>query len=221
MKKQLQILALIPLAFDLLEPIDNQNLINPYLGEHVISQKEMSLDDRYSNDFVNEVFKNNILLNLAYLRGNISFYHDIKWDEITKPFQYKFKLDPNRTFAFHEDVEKKYQDTVEKTTNAHFNFQEGFKTDGYLFGDGVCHLASLIYWAAKEAELEAEAPTNHDFMKIPDIPKEYGVSIYNHPSTKESNAKQNLYVTNNKGKPITFKFEYDGQKVKVSIAELN
>ncbi len=219
-KKPLQALIIIPLTFGSLLGLSNQNLVNP-LGEHLVAQKEMSLDNRYEDKFVNDVFKNNILLNLAYLNGKVSSPKDIKWDEIKKPFQYEFKLDPNKTFAFHSDVEDKYKDSLVKTTNAHFNAQEGFKTDGYLFGDGVCHLASLINWVAKEAGLSVEAPTNHSFANIPDVPKEFGVSIYSNPGTSASNALQNLYITNNKGKPISFKFEYQDDKLKVSVIELN
>lgn len=193
--------------------------ILPPAGEHLVAEKEFSLDNRYPDKWVNEVFKNNILLNLAYLDGTVHSKNDINWDKITKPFQYAFTLDPNKTFAFHEDVEDKYKTNLVKTTNAHFNAADGFKTDGYLFGDGVCHLASLLYWAAKEAGLSAEAPTNHNFMNIPDIPKAYGVSIYNSPGAKSSGAKQNLYITNNKTKPITFKFEYRDDKISVSILE--
>lgn len=198
-----------------------QSLTNPLPKDDLLAQKEMSLDNRYQNKFVNDVFRNNIVLNLAYMAHKVSSTKDIRWEEVLKPFQYEFKLDPNKTFAYHEDVENKYQGKISKTTNAHFNFQEGFKTDGYLFGDGVCHLASLIHWVAKEAGLEVEAPTNHNFANIPDIPKEYGVSIYNNPGAKNSNAKQNLYITNNKPKPIAFRFEYTNNKVKVSIRELN
>lgn len=194
-------------------------LVNPLTGNYLLAQHEMSLDNRYSNQFVNDVFKDNILLNLAYLDGRVTSQKDIKWDEITKPFQYEFKLDPNKTFAFHSDVEDKYKDSLVKTTNAHFNSQEGFKTDGYLFGDGVCHLASLINWVAKDAGLEVEAPTNHDFANIPDVPKKYGVSIYSSPFSKGSNAQQNLYITNNKNKPVTFKFEYINNRVSVAIVE--
>lgn len=213
-RRPIQILALIPLSFMPLFGL-------PSAQENVLSQKEISLDNRYEDKFVNNVFKQNILLNLAYLRNSVTSAKDINWDEVVKPFQYQFKLDPNKTFAFHEDAGDKYKDNIAKTTNAHFNFQEGFKTDGYLFGDGVCHLASLLYWAAKEAGLEAEAPTKHDFANIPDVPKEYGVSIYSNPNVKGSSTKQNLYITNNKGRPINFKFEYKEDKIKVSILEQN
>lgn len=219
-RKNIQLIALMPIPLaNFFGGIDQ--LISPKVDVNVIAEKEFSLDNRYPIPSVNEVFKKNILLNLAYLDGKVDSPKDIKWDQINKPFSFEFELKPDKTFAFHEDVEAKYKQSLVKTTNAHFNAQEGFKTDGYLFGDGVCHLASLIYWAAKEAGLSAEAPTNHDFMKIPDVPKEYGVSIYNNPNTKGSNTQQNLYITNNKGKPITFKFEYQDNKVKVSVSEIN
>lgn len=210
-----QTLAVIPLSLILsFGSLNNQSLM--------LAQKEMSLGNRYTNQFVNDVFKDNILLNLAYLDGRISSVKDIKWDEITQPFQYEFKLDPNKTFAFHSDVRTKFQDSLVKTTNAHFNAQEGFKTSGYLFGDGVCHLASLINWVAEEAGLAVEAPTNHDFADIPDVPKEYGVSIYSSPAnSKDANARQNLYITNNRTKPVSFKFEYKDNRLKVSVIELN
>ncbi|OGE77274.1 hypothetical protein A3J19_00790 [Candidatus Daviesbacteria bacterium RIFCSPLOWO2_02_FULL_41_8] len=230
-KKSLHALAIVPLTLgSLLGPANFQSITAPSPTEHLVAQKEMSLDNRYGNAFVNNVFKGNILLNLAYLSNKVNSSKDIKWDEIGKPFQYEFKLDPDKTFAFHSDIEDKYKDKLVKTTNAHFNSQEGFKTDGYLFGDGVCHLASLINWVAKEAGLSVEAPTNHDFANIPDVPKEYGVSIYSNPFSKGSNTRQNLYITNNKPKPIAFRFEYkqslrpDGlkdDKLKVSVVELN
>lgn len=219
-RKNIQILALVPIPLStILGNIDQ--MISPRVDQNVLSEKEFSLDNRYPVESVNEVFKKNILLNLAYMDGKVNSAKDINWDEITKPFSFEFNLEAGKTFAFHEDVEEKYKDTLVKTTNAHFNAQEGFKTDGYLFGDGVCHLASLIYMVARQANLETEAPTNHNFMIIPDIPKEYGVSIYSNPYAKGTNARQNLYIKNNKVKPISFKFEYRDNKVKVSILELN
>lgn len=221
-KKSIQALAIIPLTFgSILGPISNSSLVSQFSGKYLLAQQEMSLSDRYPNFFVNDVFRNNILLNLAYMANRVSNASNIEWDEITRPFSYEFRLNPNQTFAFHDSIEDKYKQALVKTTNAHFNAREGFKTDGYLFGDGVCHLASLINWTAKEAGLLVEAPTNHDFANIPDIPKEYGVSIYSNPFSKASNALQNLYITNNKDKPIAFRFEYADDKIKVSVVELN
>lgn len=187
----------------------------PY--ETVLAFHEISLENRYNNAFVNDVFKDNILLNIAYMKGGIDKSSEVNWSELAKPFRHQFELKPNETFAFHEDVLSEYYGKVTKTTNAHFNSAEKFKSDGYLVGDGVCHLASLIYWTAKDANLDAKAPTNHDFMVIPQIPKEFGVSIYSYPGRSSANATQNLYVTNNTKNPVTFKFEYDGISLKVSI----
>ncbi len=196
-------------------------LASPKIEEHVLAAHEISLEDRYPVKSVSDIFKDNILLNLAYLNNKISSVKDIKWDELRKPAHLEFSLEPGKTFAFHDDVLDQYKNSLTKTTQAHFNAAEGFRTDGYLFGDGVCHLASIIYWVAKDASLDANAPTPHDFMPIPDISKEYGVSIYNNSGSKSSNAQQNLYVTNNKSKLITFKFDYDGSNLKVSAVEAN
>lgn len=187
-------------------------LTTPAIPEQVLSSHEISLEKRYY-----PVQKDNILLNLAYMEGRVT--NKVNWDEIKKPFSYQFRLEPSKTFAYHDDVLNEYKSTLVKTTQAHFNSQEGFKTDGYLFGDGVCHLASLIYWVAKDANLDTKAPTNHDFMAIPEIDKQYGVSIYSNPLSKGSHQMQNLYITNNKDKAITFKFEYNGDKLKASILE--
>lgn len=169
----------------------------------VLSSHEISLENRYPIKSVSDVFKFNILHTLDRMGGS------------------EFILDPGKTFAFHDDVLPEYKDRVVKTTNAHFNGQEGFKTDGYLFGDGVCHLASLIYWVAKDAGLNAKAPTNHDFMPIPEIERQYGVSIYSNPNSKGANSQQNLYITNNKPNPVEFKFEYKDDKLKLEVVELN
>ena len=147
------------------------------------------------------------------MRGNVT--------KVSDPFIYEFRLEPSRTFAFHGDVAEKYNNSLVKTTNARFNAADGFKTDGYLFGDGVCHLASLIYWVARDAGLAAEAPTNHNFANIPDVPKEFGVSIYSNPASKGSNTLQNLYITNNTQNPVVFIFDYDGKKLQITISTID
>ena len=184
-----------------------------------LASQTISLEKRYEDRFVNDVFKDNILLNTAYFSGKVTKKENINWNDVKKPFKYRFTLMPNKTFAFHEDVLEKYKDSVSLTTNANFNFDDGFKSDGYLTGDGVCHLASLMYLVAKNAGLEAYAPTNHDFREIPEISKEYGVSIYKMPGNTSSNAMQNLYITNNKENPIVFELSYKDSQLKFSINE--
>ncbi len=195
--------------------------INLASNTQTLSQRTLPLENRYGESSVNAVFKDNILLTMAYMESKVENPKTISWETLEKPASFDLILNPNETFSFHEDVLAQYHKKVVKTTNAHFNYQEGFKSDGYLFGDGVCHLASLLYWVAKDANLEAYAPTNHDFAAIPDIPKEYGVSIYNAPGKYATNAQQNLYITNTKEKAVVFHFEHDKQRVKVSIQEVN
>ncbi len=187
---------------------------------HTLAQHEMSLENRYPEKSVNDVFKDNILLTITYMKEKTPNAHTVNWGDVEKPFAYEFTLKPQETFAFHDDVLSDYKGKVTRTTNAHFNAQEGFKTDGYLFGDGVCHLASLFYWTAKDAGLIAKAPTNHDFHEIPDIPKEYGVAILNVPGQESSNAAQNLYITNTREKPVVFRFDYDGKKLKLTASAI-
>ncbi|MCJ7805448.1 VanW family protein [Patescibacteria group bacterium] len=184
-----------------------------------LATHEISLNERYGNAFVNDVFKDNILLTLNYLDGAIESPKDISWSEVKKPFRYEFTLKPGEGFAFHDKLLPEYSGRVVKTTNAHFNFQDGFKSDGYLTGDGVCHLASLIYWVAKEAGLTAVAPANHDFANIPGVPREYGVSIYVRPDDPTGSALQNLYITNNRENPIRFVFDYKNSVLSVGIFE--
>src|SRR3989344_842756 len=92
----------------------------------------ISLENRHENKYVNDVFKDNILLSLAYMRGMIDDKYKISWDNVRQEFKYSLTLSPNTTFAFHEDVLSKYKNTLSATTKAHFNYQEGFKSDGYI-----------------------------------------------------------------------------------------
>ncbi len=185
---------------------------------HVLAVKTMSLDNRYPEQSVNEIFKENILLTTAYMRGE-KRTGAIDSSSIDKPFHYEITLHKGEVFAFHDDVLPKYSGRVVATTHAHFNAKEGFKSDGYLTGDGVCHLASLIDFAAQSAGLNVFAPISHDFANIPDVPKEYGVAIYNVPSEPMVNAQHNLYVTNTLSQDITMVFDYHNSMLKVSIVK--
>lgn len=179
----------------------------------VLASHTISLENRYSNDYVNNVFRDNILLALNYTSGEVTDKNDINWDEIEQPFHYEFVLKPGEEFAFHEHTLPDYSINVVHTTNSNFGWADGYKSDGYLVGDGVCHLASIMYWTAKDAGLSAYAPSNHDFAVIPDIPKEYGVGILS------PNPLGNLYITNNLQSDITYSFDYDGHDLEVKISE--
>lgn len=195
--------------------VSYNNSALPLLAEH-----QISLGDRYPVPSVNQVFKDNILLTLHYLDNTVPSSDKVDWSQVEQqPFHYQFTLNSGQVFAFHNDVLPEYQNEVIKTTNANFNYQQGFKSDGYLYGDGVCHLASLMDWVATDANLQVYAPTNHDFAVIPEISKQYGVSIYYSPGMSETNEKNNLYIKNDQNYPITFVFDYSNDQLKVSVVK--
>src|SRR6266498_4435542 len=111
------------------------------VSRDLLAKQEMSLSKRYANPTVNDVFKDNILLTLAYLSGKVQNSHQISWDALHKPTTYELVLQPGEVFAFHNDVLPQYVGKKITSTNAHFNGAEGFRSDGYLYGDGVCHFA--------------------------------------------------------------------------------
>ena len=193
------------------------NLTVSQVKDVTLAEKSISLANRYGNEYVNNVFKDNILLTLEYLGGGVKQKSDIDWAKVESPKHVEFSLAPSDRFAFHDQILADYKENVVKSTNAHFNYQDGFKSDGYLMGDGVCHFASLIYWAAKDASLDVYAPTNHNFATINEIPKEYGVSIYALPNAFSVSANQNLYIKNNLDKTVNFVFDFDGINLSLKI----
>lgn len=184
--------------------------------QSVLAVKSMSLDNRYPVKSVNDVFKSNILLTLAYMKQH-GAVPTIDTKTVDKPLHYAITLRNGEAFAFHDNILPAYQSKVVATTNAHFNSQEGFKSDGYLIGDGVCHLASLIAFAARSAGLGVVSPTSHDFANIPDVPKQYGVSIYASPVRSVNSEQQNLYITNTFSENVTIVLDYQNSILKVTI----
>ncbi|MCL5004123.1 MAG: VanW family protein [Patescibacteria group bacterium] len=187
--------------------------------EKILAGHKMDLNNRYSVSSVNLVFKDNILLTLNNLEGGTeSRAEKVVWNEVIQSKDFSFTLNPGQVFAFHDSILPEFKNRVVKTTESHFSGEEGFKSDGYLFGDGVCHLASLIYWTAKDAGLETVAPTNHNFARINGIPRDYGVSIYSNPLLPNISANQNLYVANNFSLPVSFNFQYQDGILYFSIS---
>jgi len=186
-------------------------------NERLMSLRQMSLGKRYANEWVNGIFRDNILLALAYTNDKVSNPRNVDWDSVRDPFTFDITLNPGEVFAFHDDVLPEYRGKVVKTTGAHFNYSDGFKSDGYLYGDGVCHLASLINWAAKEAGLKVDSRVNHNFANIPEVPKVYGTSIVTTGQPSYNAEMQNLYVENNFDKPVRIVFNYDKDILTVSV----
>lgn len=177
----------------------------------LLAHQSMSLADRYAVPSVNDVFRDNILLTLAYMSGTVKNANQINWDVLHKPTTYTMTLQPGEVFAFHDAILPEFAGKRIVTTNAHFDGSEGFRSDGYLYGDGVCHFASLINWVARNAGLKVIAPTRHDFAKIPDIDPIYGTAIYAGAS------EQNLYVENTLNKPVKLVFSYANDTMTVSV----
>jgi len=166
--------------------------------EKILAEHILPLNDRIESPTANEIFKENILLNIQY-------------------FGQEINLEPGETFAFHDQLLPEYQSRAVKTGFTHFTSSEGFKAVGGLRGNGICHLASLMNWTAQKAGLEVFAPSRHDFFPINDIPKEYGTSIYYYPSGGWRTLNQNLYITNNFNHPVKFVFEVNGDLIKLKI----
>lgn len=186
----------------------------------VLADVHYLLTNRHKSPFVNRVFSDNILLTLAYMTKEVERADQIYWDKVRDSKEYRLELGPRQTFAFHDKVLSQYEDSVVATTSAHFNAKEGFVSSGSLYGDGVCHLASFMNVAALEAGLEVEAPTNHDFAAIPEVPREYGVSIYYSPTDDRRSNRQNLYITNTRDTTVAFVFTHDNGSLSIRVEEI-
>jgi len=184
-----------------------------------LASRSFSMEKRYDNESTNAVFRDNILLTLHYMNGNVTSKEGVVWEKIQQPARFEFTLKPNEGFAFHDQISAEFEGKIVKTTNAHFNFQDGFKTSGLLYGDGVCHLASFIHMVALEAGLTSISEVNHDFAKINEVSREFGVSIKYVPGEFANSSRQNLYIINNKLEPVTFVFDYDGVNLTVAVEQ--
>lgn len=157
----------------------------------ILAQHELDLTNRMPEEYGNEVFAYNILLALEYLGTD------------------NFVLQPGEVFAFHPNTLP--ESVPSATMNSYFFMEEGYKSLAGLGGNGVCHLASLINWAASEAGLEVTAKANHSFAPVPGVPKEFGTSI------RSQSPNQNLYIKNGFEVPVVFEFKADSQEVVLKI----
>ena len=83
------------------------NFTDSYIEEGsstTLSSKSFSLEERYENKLVNEVFKDNILLTLNYMDGRVNSKSDKVWEDVTKPRSYQFAVEcrDGRRFASKE-----------------------------------------------------------------------------------------------------------------------
>src|SRR5688572_19506478 len=71
-------------------------------NEHLLAKQQMSLENRHPVAMNNEVYKDNILLTLAYLSGKVTKKNDINWNDVRSFHSYEFELKPGEAFAYHD-----------------------------------------------------------------------------------------------------------------------
>jgi len=215
------------------EVVVSQNISETSIEEEkegeLLAKAQINLSKRWPEESINEGFRYNILLSLWYL----------KMAQKEPNFEPKVEdsppscldppaggtsgvlLLPGEVFAFHRNVNAKYAKVAQdaknaKTMNSEFLVEQGYKSVMGLGGNGVCHLASLINWAASEAGLKVLAPTDHAFAEIPGVPRDYWTSIKYQQNSANSQL-QNLYIINNKDFTVRFLFEKNGNNLILKI----
>jgi len=96
-------------------------------------------------------FKDNILLAVNYATNSKINPTNIDWEKIDS--QYKGTLTLNRVKHL-LSMTMSCRNSPEKWLSLLMLIlirRKDLKSDGYLVGDGVCHLASILYWVAKDA----------------------------------------------------------------------
>lgn len=208
------------------------NVIQYQISQKKLLAKEiMDLNKRNPDSSVNDIFRDNILLNLHYIKGDqqsvfkankVELYGEnkIDWVKLREPFEFRIMLKQGELFSFHDELLpefEKYKGNA-KTGWTKFSANEGYKTLDGLSGNGVCHLASLINWTASEAGMGVTAKVNHDFYPVPGVDRKYGTSIVYRPG-QMTTKMQNLYVMNNFLETAIFSFKADKDKVELEISE--
>jgi hypothetical protein len=174
---------------------------------------------------VGPVLRDNIILQLHYIKGDVLEFakegvvtspNDLDWEALRKPFSGYFILNEGETYAFQPDILPEFQTGKVIATPAKFGWNDGFKSYGGLSGNGVCYLASFMNWVGKGAGLSVTAKVNHDFYPVPGVPREYGTAIYVLPGSSIGK-DQNLYITNNLGRPVALFYAFDGEQIEMKV----
>lgn len=204
-------------------PLILENINQPIL----LAQKELDLTTRQRDRYVNEVFSDNILLYLHYLKGDADVAINnqlattgqkvMDFEKVRQPFSFRLTLLPQEVFSFHPDVLPELKDKLKVSAPTTFKSSEGYRFVAGLWANGVCHIASLINWAAQEAGLKVTAKVNHDFAPIPGVPREFGTAIYYMEGSSPANRQQNLYLENIYDFPVTLNFVVTDTKVIITI----
>ncbi len=190
----------------------------------ILSSGTFNLTNRLLDRGGNPIFTDNILLTLRYFQdGSIKAEKKngpgaIDWEKVREPFEFSFILLPGETFTFHSQVLPEYEKHLGFVGKGNFSWLQGYKALEGLSGNGVCHLASFINWVANDAHLDVDARVNHNFAPVPDVPKQYGTSIFDLEGSSGSKL-QNLYITNKFTYPVKFTFKVNGEEVRLVITK--
>jgi vancomycin resistance protein YoaR len=171
--------------------------------QETLSEGVLDLSTRNPSEAINQGFKENILVNLDYL------YKD----------RARIIIRPGEVFAFHKNIHPDFRGSVIVTQESEYKASEGYKLIAGLYGNGVCHLATLMNYAASQAGLEVTAMVSHDFAPVPGIDRKYGTSIKFSPNIGGTSERQNLYIKNTKDYPVEFKFSQQGDVLKFAVVK--
>jgi len=186
-------------------------MVWPIPREEILAEHTLNLEERLpDSEFGNEVFKYNILLALKYIEGD---------PDLGEPFIAEVELQPGEVFAFQENLLPEFENKNVKTGWTKYIAQEGYKPLSGLYGNGVCHLASLINWVAADAGLEVTALANHNFWPVPGVPKEYGTSIRYLADNSWKTKNQNLYLENTFDYSVKLIFEASDKEVYLRVVK--
>jgi len=164
----------------------------------ILASGSLDLANRHPDQIISEGFQENILIALGYLGNSII-------------------LEPSDVFAFHKNILPEFRVRKIVTQESGFGAKDGYKAVAGLYGNGVCHLASLMNMVAQNGGLEVMAEVNHNFAPIPGIDKKYGTSIYFLPRGGSVSERQNLYIVNNFDFPVELVFSLEGDLLKLTL----
>jgi hypothetical protein len=183
----------------------------------LLASESLDLSYRYPVESVSKGFKENILVNLYHFSqiGSDTPYEGIGSLEAQEklPDTFSITLKPNEVFAFHDKILAQYKEDKVLAPKSKYGSRDGYLLISGLYGNGVCHLATLMNWVASETDLEVTALTRHDFAKIPGTDPKLGTSI----SYGNSPERQNLYIKNNKPSSVVLEFKIEGDNLFFSI----
>jgi len=203
------LLALLIPFFSFSIPKPDLSMVWPIPREEILAEHTLNLEERLpDSEFGNEVFKYNILLALKYIEGD---------PDLGEPFIAEVELQPGEIFAFQENLLPEFENKTVKTGWTKYIAQEGYKPLSGLYGNGVCHLASLINWTASDAGLKVTALANHNFWPVPGVPKEYGTSIRYLADGGWKTKNQNLYLENPFDYSVKLIFKASDEEVDLKV----